>query len=71
MCWSATDEETIMKRLSGSELARAVIKQQEAQRRAAEVLQTVWKKRKVRQLGQQYTTWHCTVRSSHLQRVPA
>lgn len=37
-----------MKRLSGSELARAVLKQQEAQRRAAEVLQTVWKKRQVR-----------------------
>lgn len=36
-----------MKRLSGSELARAVLKQQEAQRRAALALQAAWKKRKV------------------------
>ncbi|CAN0035449.1 unnamed protein product, partial [Scytosiphon promiscuus] len=42
----AKNEEAAMKRLSGSELARAVIKQQEAQRRAAEVLQTAWRRRK-------------------------
>lgn len=36
-----------MKRLSGSELARAVLKQQEAQRGAALALQLAWKKRKV------------------------
>lgn len=41
------DEAMLMKRLSGSELARAVLKQQEAQRRAAEALQLAWKKRKV------------------------
>ncbi|CAN0035308.1 unnamed protein product, partial [Pylaiella littoralis] len=42
------DEAAMAKRLSGSELARAVLKQQEAQRRAAEAVQFAWKRRKAR-----------------------
>lgn len=40
-----------MKRLSGSELARAVVKQLEAQKRAAARLQLAWMRRKVGCLG--------------------
>lgn len=49
----ADDDEAAMamKRLSGSELARAVMKQQEAQRRAALAVQLAWKKRKVGRCG--------------------
>eukprot|EP00903_Cladosiphon_okamuranus_P007817 g7563.t1 len=45
---SDDDDEVAMalKRLSGSELARAVLEQQEAQQRAAVALQLAWKKRK-------------------------
>ncbi|CAM9976055.1 unnamed protein product [Ectocarpus sp. 6 AP-2014] len=39
-------EDGVPKRLSGSELARAVLKQQESQRRAAEAVQLAWRKRK-------------------------
>eukprot|EP00752_Nemacystus_decipiens_P006227 g5617.t1 len=46
---SDDDEEAMaMKRLSGSELARAVLKQQEAQGSAALALQLAWRKRKAR-----------------------
>lgn len=47
-------EDGAPKRLSGSELARAVLKQQENQRRAAEAVQLAWRKRKVRRVTDAY-----------------